>query len=221
MLAAISLALAALPLAMTLGNLGAISDPEASLRPPRALGAGAGARRSAQYRRDCPMHPRERGCRARAIVLDDHSTDATRAILAAIPDSRLRVASAPPLPAGWSGKQHACAELATLARHDLMVFLDADVRLAPDALVRIAHVMATPGIGLASGFPREVTRSWAEHLLLPLIHFLLLGFLPIRLMRHFVAPSLGAGCGQLMAVHREAYARRAATLQSAARGTTA
>ena len=207
MLAAMSLAFAALPLAMTVGNLGVYRTPRrASGRPVLSVLVPARdeARNIGETVR-CILASED--VELELIVLDDHSTDATRAILAAIPDSRLRVASAPPLPAGWSGKQHACAELATLARHDLMVFLDADVRLAPDALVRITHVMATPGIGLASGFPREVTRSWAEHLLLPLIHFLLLGFLPIRLMRHFVAPSLGAGCGQLMAVHRKAYAQ--------------
>jgi len=207
MLAAMSLAFAALPLAMTVGNLGVYRTPRrASGRPVLSVLVPARdeARNIGETVR-CILASED--VELELIVLDDHSTDATRAILAAIPDSRLRVASAPPLPAGWSGKQHACAELATLARHDLMVFLNADVRLAPDALVRITHVMATPGIGLASGFPREVTRSWAEHLLLPLIHFLLLGFLPIRLMRHFVAPSLGAGCGQLMAVHRKAYAQ--------------
>jgi hypothetical protein len=207
MLAALSLAFATLPLAMTLGNLGAYRTPRrASGRPVLSVLVPARneARNIAETVR-CILASED--VELELIVLDDHSTDATRAILAAIPDPRLRVASAPPLPAGWSGKQHACAELATFARQDLMVFLDADVRLAPDALVRVAHVMATPGIGLASGFPRQATRSWAEHLLLPLIHFLLLGFLPMWLMRRFVAPSLGAGCGQLMAVHRQAYAR--------------
>ena len=64
------------------------------------------------------------------VVLDDASTDRTPEILRAIADPRLRVAQAPPLPPGWSGKQHACAALAGFARHELMVFVDADVRLA-------------------------------------------------------------------------------------------
>ncbi len=50
------------------------------------------------------------------IVLDDQSTDNTATILAAIQDPRLRVASVPPLPPGWTGKQHACATGATFAR---------------------------------------------------------------------------------------------------------
>ena len=140
------------------------------------------------------------------IVLDDASTDRTPEILAAIADRRLRVEPAPALPPGWSGKQHACAALGALARHELMVFVDADVRLTPDALARMAGEMQRrPELGLASGFPRQKVVTWSEQLLLPLIHFLLLGYLPMALMNRSPAPSLGAGCGQLFIARRSAY----------------
>lgn len=141
------------------------------------------------------------------VVLDDGSTDATGAILAGITDPRLRVATGGTLPAGWSGKQHACMKLAGLAQHELMVFVDADVRLAPDALSRMTGFMQRHDVGLASGFPRQITRTWSEQLLLPLIHFLLLGFLPMAQMRRSLAPGLGAGCGQLFIARRSAYQR--------------
>ncbi len=139
------------------------------------------------------------------VVLDDGSTDGTAAILAGISDPRLRVIGGPPLPAGWSGKQHACAVLAQAARHDLLVFTDADVRLAPDALVRMAGFMERSPAGLASGFPQQVVRTWSEQLLLPLIHFLLLGFLPMTGMRRSCSEAFGAGCGQLFIARRPAY----------------
>ncbi len=140
------------------------------------------------------------------VVLDDGSTDRTPEILAGITDKRLVIAAAPPLPPGWSGKQHACQRLAERASHALMVFVDADVRLAPDAVSRMAGFMArNPAVGLGSGFPRQVTVTWSEVLLLPLIHFLLLGFLPIAVMRRSVSPGLGAGCGQLFIARRDAY----------------
>jgi hypothetical protein len=60
-------------------------------------------------------------------------------------------------------------------------------------------------VALGSGFPRQITVGWAELLLLPLIHFLLLGFLPMFRMQQSAAPSLGAGCGQLLAVRRAPY----------------
>jgi hypothetical protein len=141
------------------------------------------------------------------IVLDDHSTDKTTTILAEIDDPRLRVASVPPLPLGWTGKQHACATGAALARYDLMLFIDADVRLEPDAISRVCAFMQREPIGLGSGFPRELTAGFADGLLLPLIHFLLLGFLPISAMRRSALPALGAGCGQMIAVRKDAYWR--------------
>jgi hypothetical protein len=62
-------------------------------------------------------------------------------------------------------------------------------------------------LALGSGFPAEITGSWAEGLLLPLIHFLLLGFLPLPVARLSKAVALGAGCGQLMTVWRGPYER--------------
>jgi glycosyltransferase involved in cell wall biosynthesis len=92
-------------------------------------------------------------CNLEVIVLDDHSTDCTADIVKefAARDPRLRLESAPPLPAGWCGKQHACHVLAKLARNPLLVFIDADVRLAPDALARMAWFMEQTDAALASG----------------------------------------------------------------------
>jgi len=141
------------------------------------------------------------------IVLDDHSDDATAAIVAEMErdDPRLRLEIAPTLPPGWCGKQHACQVLARLAKHELMVWIDADVRLKPDALAVIAAEMARRPIGLLSGFPREETGTWLEVLLIPLIHFFLLGYLPLHIMRRMNLPALGAGCGQLFIARRRAY----------------
>lgn len=148
-----------------------------------------------------------RGVELELIVLDDGSEDATATIVEEIAasDPRLRLESAPPLPTGWCGKQHACAVLAEHASHPVRVFLDADVRLAPEALARIAASLETSGAGLVSGFPRQETGTWAEKLLIPLIHFVLLGFLPLRAMRRSASPAYGAACGQLVAVRADAY----------------
>ncbi len=133
------------------------------------------------------------------IVLDDHSTDGTGAIVAALAarDARLRLEEAPPLPRGWCGKQHACHVLAGLASHPLLLFIDADVRLAPNAIARLAQWMESRKVALASGVPRQELGTLSEQLLLPLIHFILLGFLPIHAMRRTGWAVMSAGCGQL------------------------
>lgn len=142
------------------------------------------------------------------IVLDDHSTDRTGAIVEAISrrDARVRLESAPPLPDGWCGKQHACHVLAGRARNPLLVFIDADVRLSPDALARMSGFLRTRReIALASGVPHQQLGTFSERLLLPLIHFVLLGYLPMCLMRWTGMAGFSAGCGQLFIARAGAY----------------
>ncbi|MHC5544246.1 glycosyltransferase, partial [Singulisphaera rosea] len=100
---------------------------------------------------------------------------------------------------------HACAVLARLATRPILVFLDADVRLAPDGLGRMIVVLDASGADLISGVPRQITVGLTEQLVIPLIHFILLGFLPIRRMRKNRSPSLAAGCGQLFVTKASSY----------------
>jgi len=141
------------------------------------------------------------------LVLDDHSTDRTAEIVQAFAsrDPRLRLHTAPALPTGWCGKPHACHMLAGLAKNPLLVFLDADVRLAPDALRRMAAFMATTPAALASGVPRQELGTFSERLLIPLIHSVLLGYLPMFWARRSTWPAFAAGCGQLFIARADAY----------------
>jgi hypothetical protein len=141
------------------------------------------------------------------VVLDDASTDGTDAIVRQLSehDPRVRLVRGRPLPSGWCGKQHACAQLAEAASHDTWVFLDTDVRLSPDAVRRCVAFLDASQASLVSGFPRQVTGSFLEWLLLPLIHFVLLGFLPIARSRVDNSPGLAAGCGQLFVTRRDDY----------------
>ncbi len=148
-----------------------------------------------------------RGCDFEVVVLDDHSNDRTVAIVRDLAqrDERVRLETAPALPAGWCGKQHACFVLAKRARYPMLVFIDADVRLATDALARMAAFMQRSGADLASGVPRQELGTFSDRLLLPLIHFILLGFLPMLAMRRTRMPAFSAGCGQLFIARRDAY----------------
>ena len=149
-----------------------------------------------------------RGVDLEIIVLDDHSTDRTASIVAefAKADPRVRLESSVELPPGWCGKQHACWQLARLAKHDVIAWIDADVRLEPDGLAKAANFMAESNSDLVSGVPRQVTGTFLEKLLIPLIHFVLLGYLPLWKMRETTQPAFGAGCGQFFMSHQKAYA---------------
>ena len=143
------------------------------------------------------------------VVLDDASTDGTDAIVRQLAeqDARVRLIRGRPLPSGWCGKQHACAQLAEAATHETWVFLDTDVLLSTDAVRRCVAFLDASQASLVSGFPRQMTGSFLEWLLLPLIHFVLLGFLPIARSRMDNSPGLAAGCGQLFITRRGDYLR--------------
>jgi cellulose synthase/poly-beta-1,6-N-acetylglucosamine synthase-like glycosyltransferase len=168
-----------------------------------------------------------RGVELELIVLDDGSTDRTAEIVQEIAekDLRVRLETAPSLPEGWNGKQHACWVLASLATHDVFCFLDADVRLGPEAMYRMVSEInyvesGKPGKrdkpdkrdkrdkrdkAMVSGFPAQKTVTFWEQLLLPLVHFVLLGFLPLVGERMTGWSAFGVGCGQFMMVRREPY----------------
>jgi hypothetical protein len=150
-----------------------------------------------------------RGVEVEVVVLDDSSDDGTAAIVAAraAADDRVRLVAGIPLPGGWCGKQHACWQAAQAARHDLWVFCDVDVQPEPDAIARSVAELETRGAALVSGFPRQETGSFLEGLLLPLIHFILLGYLPLSRARQVPAASLAAGCGQWFVTRRADYER--------------
>ncbi|MDF2689580.1 MAG: glycosyl transferase [Microvirga sp.] len=141
------------------------------------------------------------------LVMDDGSTDATPEIVRAYAarDERVRLLTAPSLEEGWTGKVHACHHLSEAARGTHFLFVDADVRLGPHAAARLAGHAQETHASLVSAVPRQITRTLGELLTVPTINLLLLGYLPMGFMRLSRDPGLGAACGQLMLVEREAY----------------
>ncbi|GEP09466.1 glycosyltransferase [Methylobacterium gnaphalii] len=207
-LAIMSLALALLPAVLAVVNIASLRAPAS---PPTATGLVSiliPARDEAAIIADTIRAAlASEGVAIEVLVGDDHSTDGTGAIVRRLAegDSRLRLVAVPPLAGGWTGKNHACAALAAAARGDRLLFIDADVTLAPHAAAALSAHAERSGAALVSGVPRQVMRSLGELLTVPAINFLLLGFLPIPLMRRSADLSLAAACGQLVMVSAEAY----------------
>jgi glycosyltransferase involved in cell wall biosynthesis len=141
---------------------------------------------------------------AEVLVLDDESSDGTGEIACA---SGARVLAGEPPPAGWLGKPWACTQLARAAdpRSDVLVFLDADVRLEPGAIALAAGLLRE--FDLVAPHPRQVAITLAERLVQPLLEWSILTFLPLRLAERSARPSLAAANGQFLVVRRVAYER--------------
>lgn len=142
------------------------------------------------------------------VVLDDNSTDRTAHLVRelAIRDDRIRLETAPALPPGWAGKQHACHLLAQRARFEVLMFVDADVDIAPNAASVAAGLLQSDArLGMVSGFPQQQSVTLAERCAVPWIHILLLGYLPLVWMRRGTSPAFSAACGQWVIARRSAY----------------
>ncbi len=141
------------------------------------------------------------------LVYDDGSTDGSESVLAdlgrEIPS--LRVIRGGELPAGWVGKPHACSRLAAEARGEVLVFLDADVVLAPDGLERLASIHQ--GAPLVTAVPRQLTGSPVEHLVLPFLLLSYLSWLPLELVARLRSERVVAANGQVLAIDRDALAK--------------
>lgn len=147
------------------------------------------------------------GVNCDVCVLDDESLDGTKAIVESYSQRfpNVRLLKGQPVPPGWSGKQYACFQLAQQAKHEELVFLDADVALSANGLLRAVSQRQATGVDLLSGFPRQRVITIGEQLLIPLIHVILLCFLPFGLMRWTRMTGAAAGCGQFFLTTRLAY----------------
>ena len=138
------------------------------------------------------------------LVLDDGSTDGTADVVRAM---GLQPMAGAALPAGWRGKPHACQQLADAADGSVLVFVDADVVLAADAVSRAVRLLRETDLQLVSPYPRQVARSVAERLVQPLLQWSWLTFLPLRAAERSSRSSLAAANGQLLVVDAQAYRR--------------
>ena len=103
------------------------------------------------------------------VVVDDQSTDGTadEARRAAGDDPRLRIVRTAALPAGWMGKQWACATGAAAARGTLLCFTAADTTHAPDLLGRAVAALDRRDAALLSVLGRQELGSFWERVAQP------------------------------------------------------
>jgi glycosyltransferase involved in cell wall biosynthesis len=143
------------------------------------------------------------------IILDDDSNDDTYKLCKAFCDrhQNFRIVRGEELPAGWTGKNFACHQLALAAKGDFLLFLDADEQVHNGLINTAIYRMHQYKLGLLSVFADPDMRTTGELMVVPLLHYLLLGLLPLRLVylikNHFVA----AASGQFMLFNADVYRR--------------
>ncbi|PPA71182.1 glycosyltransferase [Jeotgalibacillus proteolyticus] len=141
------------------------------------------------------------------ILLDDHSTDKTLALLHTLTknDNRFSIKNGKELKKGWVGKVHACHQLGHYASGDYFLFLDADVRVKPAAIEQAMHVMEKFNSRLVTGFPQFPVRPFVGRLLVPLQHFFIFFHLPNLAANRTTWEAFTAAHGAFMFFEKEAY----------------
>ena len=141
------------------------------------------------------------------IVLDDQSSDGTRAILEKIAAAqpKLSILDGEPPADNQVGKNWACCQLARQAQGELLYFTDADTRSGPETLKTIVTMLIGEQADLLTGVPRQQVHTWGERLLVPFFSWAFLSFFPLSLAYKLRFPFLSIAVGQMMLFRREAY----------------
>jgi glycosyltransferase involved in cell wall biosynthesis len=141
------------------------------------------------------------------IILDDDSSDGTYQICAdfAATNPRFSVVKGKKLPYYWLGKNYACHQLAKKAKGDYFLFLDADEQINNSLIMSAIHRMRLFNLALLSLFTNQQMNTPGEKLVVPLMHYILLNLLPLRLVYLVKNNAVAAASGQFMFFDADIY----------------
>ncbi|MFT7585273.1 MAG: chlorobactene glucosyltransferase [Cellvibrionaceae bacterium] len=143
------------------------------------------------------------------ILLDDGSNDGTADIAhkAAAGDPRFKTITGEPLPTGWLGKNWACKQLSEHAApsSQISLFTDADVTWEPGALNALMQEFHRSEATMLSVWPTQTTVTPAEKLVVPLMKFSILSYLPLLGVHYLPITALAAANGQCLLFKRHVY----------------
>lgn len=141
------------------------------------------------------------------LLLDDQSTDHSAEIAqaAAKDDPRFKLLHGQALPPNWLGKPWACHQLSKNARGEYLLFTDADVHWQPEAISALIHEAERTHADLLTGWASQITKTWAERLIVPMMGFAVQAYLPIQAVHFIPYKAFAAANGQCLLFRREAY----------------
>ena len=141
------------------------------------------------------------------IVLDDGSSDNTFELVTQFSEknTQFKIFKGLELAEGWLGKNYACHQLSEMATGKFLLFVDADEVIKRGLINSLILRVERNGLSLLSIFTNQIMISYGEKLTVPLMHFILLNLLPLRLVRFSKNPAFSAASGQCMFFDAENY----------------
>jgi cellulose synthase/poly-beta-1,6-N-acetylglucosamine synthase-like glycosyltransferase len=141
-------------------------------------------------------------------LLDDNSDDQTFELLQRFTqaDSRFTVIGGAVLNDKWIGKTWALQQLFDASSEEILVSIDADVRLSNDAINKAVSALNSSRLDFVSPYPRQIAQSFAERLIQPLLQWSWLTTVPLRYAESSGQQSMAVANGQFFVVRRSALA---------------
>ena len=143
------------------------------------------------------------------LLLDDNSEDETLALLHQHTSglSNFHILTGSTLPQGWIGKTWALQQLFERASGEIIVSVDADVRLVPDAINRAVTLLKNTQLDFLSPYPKQLAHSWSERLIQPLLQWSWMSTVILRVAEKSSLASTVVANGQFFVVRRAALAQ--------------
>ncbi len=136
------------------------------------------------------------------LVVDDQSTDQTRAIAESF--SGVAVLNPAPLAPGWTGKTNAAWTAAQKSQGKWLLFTDADTVHQPESLMRAIYEAERYEVGLLSYSPKQIVAGFWQRAVMPLIFSELAMAYPVKKINDPQSP-LAVANGQFLLFPRTAY----------------
>ena len=138
------------------------------------------------------------------IFINDSSTDSTGEKLKDAQDNgaQIKIINAPALPNGWLGKPWALQHGYLKATGEIVVTLDADVRLSSKAIAKAVGMLGDRSF--ISPYPKQIARTFAERLVQPLLQWSWMSTVPLRIAENSSRTSLAVANGQFFIVNKSA-----------------
>lgn len=143
------------------------------------------------------------------LFLDDNSEDGTLTLLHQHTTglSNFHVLSGSTLPQGWIGKTWALQQLYEKSSGEIIVSIDADVRLVPDAICRAVRLLKRTQLDFLSPYPAQLAHTWSEKLIQPLLQWSWMSTVILRFAEKSSRTSMVVANGQFFIVRRAALAQ--------------
>jgi len=143
------------------------------------------------------------------LIYNDLSTDRTAEFVSlfAQKNQKIKLINGTDPEKGWLGKNFACHKLAAVAKGDLLLFLDADVRVRNGLIEKTTCYFEKYKLNLLSIFPHQLMPVKETRYAVPLMNWILLSLLPLILIRISSWKSFAAANGQFMLFKATTYSK--------------